>query len=88
MLLAHRLSAGDEASKSADSDFQKTFEQYTTVRKEHVERILDAGNRGGDASRDLNIVAEYTMYAFFWIMCKPSPSWSHKAPVSMLILKQ
>ena len=47
---------------------QKTFEQYMAVRKVHVEKILDAGNRGGDASRDLNIVADYTMYALFWIM--------------------
>lgn len=52
--------------------FAKVFDQYMTVRKAHVERILDAGNRGGDASRDMNVVAEYTMYAFFWVMCESS----------------
>lgn len=73
MLLAHHFSAkqADTPDSSRTSRLlQKTFEQYMNVRKAHVERVLDAGNRGGDSSRDLNVVAEYTMYAFFWVMCK------------------
>lgn len=71
MLLAQNLSSGSgEAVPSTSGALQKTFQQYMAVRKAHVERILDAGNRGGDASRDMSFVAEYTMYAFFWVMRK------------------
>lgn len=68
MLLAHHLSTSASNLKTESETLQTVFQQYMTVRKAHVERILDAGNRGGDASRDMNIVAEYTMYAFFWVM--------------------
>lgn len=75
MLLAHHFPSSAEdiescGSAQASEMLQEVFEQYMTVRKTHVERILDAGNRGGDASRNLHIVAEYAMYAFFWVMCK------------------
>ena len=41
-----------------------------TVRKAHVEKILDAGNKLGDTSREMNPVLEVLMYAGFWAVCK------------------
>lgn len=71
MLLAYHLPSAPESQFSNEPELlQKIFDQYMLVRKAHVEKILDAGNRGGDASRDMNVVAEYMMYAFFWIMRK------------------
>lgn len=75
LLLAHHFAPkNDDSTPSPREMLQKVFEQYTTVRKAHVERILDAGNRGGDASRDMNVVAEYAMYAFLWVICESSTS--------------
>lgn len=76
MLLSHHLASVSDTSDGAkiSTALQRTFQQYMQVRKAHVERILDAGNRGGDASRDMNPVLEYTVYAFFWLMCKQPPS--------------
>lgn len=81
MLLAHHMPSVRENRSSNDPElFQKVFDQYMLVRKAHVEKILDAGNRGGDASRDMNVVAEYMMYAFLWVMRKYSPGSDHGHP--------
>lgn len=74
MLLAHNLSGGVKGTNSRDEALQKTFEQYMAVRKAHVERILDTGNRLDRASGDMNVVAEYTFYGFLWVMRKPDSS--------------
>ena len=71
MLLAHNLASPDETSEL--ERLQKTFEQYVCIRKAHVEKILSVGNRGGDASRDMDVVVEYTLYAFLWVMCECCP---------------
>ncbi len=47
-----------------------TFAQYIKVRKAHVEKVLDAGNKAGDSSRDLNYVIELAMYGMTWAMRK------------------
>lgn len=70
MLLVRHLSATSADGAAKPVALEKIFDQYMTVRKAHVERILDAGNKGGDASRDLNVFAEFAMYAFFWVACK------------------
>lgn len=81
MLLAHHLTPASGSAPVPEAKLlQKVFEQYMAVRKAHVEKILDAGNRGGDTSRDMNVVAEYMMYTFFWIMCKSSPGLDHGYP--------
>ena len=68
MLLAQNLASEDQATEL--ERLQKTFEQYVSIRKAHVEKILTVGNRGGDASRDMNLVVEYAVYAFLWVMCE------------------
>ena len=40
------------------------------VRKLHVEKVLDMGNRAGDTSRDLNVAGEFMMYGAMWLACK------------------
>lgn len=68
LLLAHSLDL--ENSGALSDQLKRTFDQYTTVRKAHVERVLDAGNRAGDSSRDMGFVAEVFMYAGFWAVRK------------------
>lgn len=41
-----------------------------SVRKLHVEKVLDMGNKAGDTSRDLNVAAELLMYGAMWLACK------------------
>ena len=67
LLLAHNLRSDDS---TLVQQLDSTFKQYTTVRKAHVERVLDAGNRAGDSSRDMGPVAEIAMYTGFWLMLK------------------
>lgn len=43
------------------------------VRKAHVEKVLDVGNRGGDVSRDMGPIAEIAMYGLMWSICKAAP---------------
>lgn len=47
---------------------QTTFDQYMEVRKSHVEKVLDAGNKAGDSSREMGYVLEHVMYAAMWLM--------------------
>ncbi|KAK5172064.1 uncharacterized protein LTR77_003701 [Saxophila tyrrhenica] len=47
-----------------------TFKQYMQVRKAHVEKVLDAGNRAGDSSREMGLILEMLMYAMMWAMLK------------------
>lgn len=51
LLLAHNLETTNDREIKRDS-LAMTFQQYTEVRKPHVEKVLDAGNRAGDTSRD------------------------------------
>lgn len=68
LLLSHNLDLDNGASLG--EQLKSTFEQYTTVRKAHVERVLEAANRAGDSSRDMGSVAEIMMYAGFWTVRK------------------
>lgn len=68
-LLVTNMKDSADAAISTEK-LAKTFKQYITVRKAHVEKVLDAGNRAGDSSRDMGVVTEITMYGFMWVMCK------------------
>lgn len=57
-------------AESSTTMLSNTFRQYIAVRKSHVEKVLDAGNRAGDSSRDMGFVGEMTMYGFMWAMCR------------------
>lgn len=69
MLLAYNMTTAYDGIMD-EKTLDKTYLQYTTVRKAHVERVLDVGNRSGDTSRDMGIVSEYLMYGAMWILCK------------------
>ena len=58
--LAYNLTKAEEAAHSK-ADLPQTFEQFTKVRKAHVEQVLDMGNRAGDASREMGPIAETLM---------------------------
>jgi hypothetical protein len=60
----------------------KTFKQYMDVRKAHVEKVLDMGNRAGDSSREMGTVAEFTMYGFMWAMFKLFGAFFYKEVLS------
>ena len=67
LLLARNLGDLSEISSKA---VEITFRQYTTARKAHVEKILDAGNRMGDTSREVSTPVEIGMYCMLWVLCK------------------
>lgn len=69
LLLTHNLHASDDSSSTFKA-LQKTFNQYTTVRKAHVEKILDMANRMGNTSKEMNVVMEVLMYGMLWVVCR------------------
>ena len=69
ILLAHNLDRNTGKPPTNDA-LSKTFKQYMSIRKAHVEKILDAGNRAGDTSREMGTVGEMTMYGAMWLICK------------------
>lgn len=56
LLLAHNLEITSCQELNRDN-LTKTFAQYAEVRKAHVEKVLDAGNRAGDTSRDSELMS-------------------------------
>ena len=57
-----------------------------SVRKGHVEKVLDVGNRAGDSSRDMNVVAEYTMYGAMWLVCECQSYLMHQRAAKLIIM--
>lgn len=75
LLLARNLDL--EHTEALSEQLRRTFNQYTSVRKAHVERVLDAGNRAGDSSRHMGPVVEIMMYAGFWTAREYTPFDCH-----------
>ena len=73
LLLAHNLNSSSDPGLDTKI-IAKTFKQYVDVRKAHVEKILDAGNRAGDSSREMNTAMEIMMYGAMRTICTFQPS--------------
>lgn len=89
ILLAHYLQEDDEFFASPSSNnkpenltptqqraakVQAAMIAFQTIRKPRVEKILDISSRMSNQKKKMGLVAEWTTYAFMWVMCA-AMSW-------------
>jgi 2-polyprenyl-6-methoxyphenol hydroxylase-like FAD-dependent oxidoreductase len=70
LLLAQSLKRTEKYPSQTQEGIETVLKLYYEIRNPRIQKIVERGKKMANKKANVNIVAEYTMYFFLWLMMK------------------